>query len=63
MTSRQVRGADELFLTSTAGGVMPVTTLEGRPVGDGTPGKITSVLRHSYWDAHDDPRYVTEVRY
>ncbi len=63
VTARQVREADELFLTSTAGGVMPVTTLEGRPVADGAPGKITSTLRQSYWDAHDDPRYATPVRY
>ena len=25
--------ADEIFLTSTAGGVMPVAELDGRPVG------------------------------
>ena len=29
--------ANELFFTSTAGGVMPVTTLDGEPVGDGRP--------------------------
>ena len=31
--------AQELFLTSTAGGVMPVATLDGRPVGEGRPGR------------------------
>jgi branched-chain amino acid aminotransferase len=59
VTAAEVRAADELFLTSTAGGVMPVTMIEGRPVGDGTPGKITTILRQSYWEAHDDPRYAT----
>ena len=63
VTAGEVREADELFLTSTAGGVMPVTTLEGRSVGDGAPGKITASLRQSYWDAHEDPRYVTVVHY
>ena len=61
VTAAEVRAADELFLTSTAGGVMPVTMIEGRPVGDGTPGKITTILRQSYWEAHDDPRYATPV--
>ncbi len=53
--------ADELFMTSTAGGVMPVTTFENSPVGDGTPGPVTLQLRDAYWAAHDDPRYTTEV--
>ncbi len=61
VTAAEVRAADELFLTSTAGGVMPVTMIDGRPVGDGTPGKITTILRQSYWEAHDDPRYATPV--
>ena len=61
VTAAEVRAADELFLTSTAGGVMPATMIEGRPVGNGTPGKITTILRQSYWEAHDDPRYATPV--
>jgi branched-chain amino acid aminotransferase len=55
--------ADELFLTSTAGGVMPVTTLDGRPVGDGRPGPVTTRIRDRYWDLHRDPRYTVAVDY
>jgi branched-chain amino acid aminotransferase len=55
--------ATELFLTSTAGGVMPVTTLDGQPVGDGSPGPVTTALRDAYWALHTDPRYTTEVDY
>lgn len=55
--------ADELFFTSTAGGVMPVTTLDGSPVGDGTPGPVTTDLRKRYWDLHRDPRYAIPVDY
>jgi branched-chain amino acid aminotransferase len=57
------RGATELFATSTAGGVMPITSLDGEPVGDGRPGPTTSVLRERYWQAHKDPRYLTPVDY
>ncbi|MEP7026815.1 MAG: aminotransferase class IV, partial [Actinomycetota bacterium] len=55
--------ADELFLTSTAGGVMPVATLDGRPVGDGRPGPVTTKIRDRYWDLHRDPRYTLQVDY
>ncbi|MEM9515866.1 MAG: aminotransferase class IV [Actinomycetota bacterium] len=55
--------ADEAFVTSTAGGVMPVTTIDDRPLGDGTPGPITTRLRDAYWAAHDDPRWTTPVEY
>ena len=55
--------AAELFMTSTAGGVMPVTTLDGAPVGDGRPGPITMRLREAYWAAHANPRYTTSVTY
>jgi branched-chain amino acid aminotransferase len=55
--------AAEVFLTSTAGGVMPVTTLDGEPVGDGRPGPVTMDLRRRYWDLHRDPRYAIRVDY
>jgi len=55
--------ASELFITSTAGGVMPVTLLDGAPVGDGQPGPLTTRLRARYWDAHRAGRWVTPVNY
>lgn len=36
--------ADECFLTGTAAEVVPVTSLDGRPIGDGNPGPITRDL-------------------
>jgi branched-chain amino acid aminotransferase len=55
--------ADEVFATSTAGGVMPMTTLDGRPVGSGVPGPVTSLLRDRYWQAHEEERWTTPVDY
>ncbi len=55
--------ADEVFATSTAGGVMPMTTLNGAPVGGGVPGDVTTWLRNRYWEAHDEDRYSTPVDY
>lgn len=41
----------ELFLTSTMNDVMPVVTLDGRTIGDGRPGPVTSRLARIF-DAH-----------
>ena len=53
----------EVLVTSTAGGIMPVTVVDGRPVGTGTPGPLTRKLRDLYWASHQDPRYSAPVRY
>ena len=58
-----VKAADEVFITSTAGGVMPVTTLDGSPVGGGGVGPITKRLMALYWDKHSDPAWSWPVRY
>ena len=55
--------AAEVFLTSTAGGVMPVTTLNGKSIGDGKPGKVTTLIQKRYWEAHDEDRWTTPVEY
>jgi len=52
-----------VLITSTAGGVMPVTVIDGQPVGTGQPGPLTRRLRDRYWASHADPRYATPVRY
>ena len=43
--------ADEIFLTSTAGGLIPVVELDGRRIGDGKPGPIYRKLAEAYRDA------------
>ena len=40
--------ADEVFLSSTAGGIVPVVQLDGRSIGSGKPGPMTQVLRDRY---------------
>jgi len=55
--------ADEVFITSTAGGVMPVTRIAGQPVGDGRPGFLTAKLNQAYWALHDDPGFSIAIEY
>ncbi|KAH0497579.1 hypothetical protein TgHK011_004876 [Trichoderma gracile] len=54
---------DEMFLCSTAGGVMPITELDGRPVKDGQVGPITKAIWDGYWALHEDDAYTTAVDY
>jgi branched-chain amino acid aminotransferase len=57
--AEELRQADEIFLSSTAGGVIPVTRLDGRILGNDAPGALTMRLREAYWKRHDtDPEAV-----
>ena len=49
--------SNEVFATSTAGGIMPITKINGLPIGLGTPGEITRKLHKTYWDKHSDPEW------
>jgi branched-chain amino acid aminotransferase len=59
----ELRRADEVFMSSTAGGIMPVRRIDSQPVGSGTPGPVTKRLTEMYWALHDDPAYTTPVDY
>ena len=58
-----LRAADEVFVTSTAGGIMPVSRLDGLPVGNGRVGPITRRLTEAYWHKHADPLWSSPVAY
>ncbi|HET9350827.1 MAG TPA: D-amino acid aminotransferase [Burkholderiales bacterium] len=40
VTDAEVRGAEELWVTSSSKEVLAIVTLDGRPVGDGKPGPV-----------------------
>jgi branched-subunit amino acid aminotransferase/4-amino-4-deoxychorismate lyase len=54
---------DEIMFVTTAGGVMPITTLDGQPVGDGQVGPVTKAVWKGYWDAHSDPDCSFPINY
>ncbi|MGE0826273.1 MAG: aminotransferase class IV [Candidatus Binatia bacterium] len=45
----RLRQADEAFISSTAGGIMPVTKVDGRIFGTGKPGPVSWRLHELYW--------------
>lgn len=59
----ELRSAREVFVSSSAGGVMPVTRVDGRPVTDGLVGALTRRIVQTYWDWHADPRYSRTIDY
>ncbi len=62
LTPADLEAADEVFVTSTAGGLMPITTINAKRVGDGTVGPIFSTLKEAYWKKHKAPEWTTKVR-
>jgi D-alanine transaminase len=46
----EARAAREAFLTSSTSFVLPITQLDGKPIGNGHPGILTGKLRQHYLD-------------
>lgn len=54
--------ADEAFLTSTAGGVVPIGRLDGRVIGTGMRGSLTRALQAGYEGLLESGAQSTPVR-
>ncbi len=48
VTVEDVLDADEVFLTNSSWGVLPVTRLEAKAIGDGAVGEVTKSLREKW---------------
>ncbi len=56
-----LRSADEAFITSTSCGLFPVTQVDGRAIGNGSPGAITTRLLNLYYKKKDEGWLMTPV--
>jgi branched-chain amino acid aminotransferase len=63
LAADELAGMEEVFLSSTAGGIMPVTVLDGHKLGDGAPGPVTTQLYRAYWGLKEDGWHGTPVTY
>jgi branched-chain amino acid aminotransferase len=62
----ELLAADEVFLSSTGGGAIAVSHLNGQAIGGrsaGSIGPITERLQRAYWHLHEDPQYTETVIY
>ena len=49
------------FALSTAGGIIPITKINGKNINNGKIGKVTSQLKNLYWEKHTDPQWSQSV--
>lgn len=63
LSADALRTSDEVFLSTSGGGVLPVTKVDNGVVGAGIPGPVTQSLTALYWDWHQDSRYKTAIAY
>ncbi|MEO7937624.1 MAG: aminotransferase class IV, partial [Burkholderiaceae bacterium] len=63
LPAQELRGADEIFLSTSGGGVLPVSRIDGQAVGAGVPGPVTGTLVDTYWQWHADPAYNLPIDY
>lgn len=54
ITGDNLYDAEEVFLTNSAAGVIPVLTIDGKTIGDGTVGKVTANLQKHYLHLLED---------
>ena len=63
ISAEEFRAADEIFLTTTAGGVMPAARIDGRIMGNDRPGPISMRIKNRFWAARAEGWHATPVDY
>ena len=59
----EFREADEIFASTTAGGIMPVTRVDGKIKGNDSPGPLTMKLKDLFWEKRRQGWHATPVDY
>lgn len=54
LTRADLLAADEVFVSSSVRGVLPVVSVDGHPIGGGRPGPLTRRVRDLFEQAADD---------
>lgn len=54
ITRDRLASAEEVFLTNSEAGIIPVLSIDGQPVGDGSVGKVTANLQKHYLHLLED---------
>jgi branched-chain amino acid aminotransferase len=58
-----MRKADEVFISTTGGGIIPITTVDGLPIASGQPGPVTRRLDDLYWSKRRADWLTTPIDY
>ena len=63
ISPEDIKSADEVFITSTAGGVMPITKIDNWPIGDGLVGPFSKRITKGYWQLHENDHDALTIKY
>ncbi|SNB71996.1 branched-chain amino acid aminotransferase [Arboricoccus pini] len=63
ISKAELEDADEIFMSTTAGGIMPVSRLGTRILGNDRPGPISATLRETFWKKREQGWHATPVNY
>lgn len=55
--------SDEILLSTSGGGVAPITRVDERVFSNGAPGEVTSAIQKTYFEWAMQPEYRTEISY
>ena len=61
ISSVEFKNSKEAFATSTAGGIIPITKIDGKIIGNGKVGEITKKIKDLYWKKHEHPDWTEDV--
>jgi branched-chain amino acid aminotransferase len=50
LAAEELSGANEAFISTTAGGIIPVTRVNDQALGNGAPGLMTTRIQQRYWE-------------
>ena len=63
VTAAALRRADEVFLTTSGGGLIPITRIDDQTIGNGHPGILTMRIDELYWSKREAGWLATPVDY
>lgn len=57
----ELESCDEMFLTSTTQGVTPMTSIDGKPIGEGSIGDVTVTLQKAFDELEDSDAAIDAI--
>lgn len=63
VSAQEFLDADEIFMCTTAGGIMPVSRIDGRIMNNDRPGPISMKLKEAFWAERARGWHATPVDY
>ena len=63
LPAAELRSAQEVFVSTSGGGVLPVTWVDGQRIANGMPGPVTQRLVETYWAWRRLPAYSRVIDY